>query len=139
MKTSKFILTLLTLFACCNLTIAQSSRGGKSANQEQYKVMFKVGSKNQLNQASFKTSKGKKLKPTFLNKRELTKLNLAPGTTVWGSFRFNRLSGTDLGSGRVFEGLGTLTFDKIVKPDGTQLGCPPFCEEAVRLKMRLRE
>ena len=127
------------LFACWNLTIAQSSSGVKSANQERYKVMFKVGPKNQLNQVAFKTSKGKKLKPTFLDKRAINRLKLAPGTTVWGSFRFNRLSGTDLGSGRVFEGLGTLTFDKIIKSDGTQLGCPPFCEESVRLKMRLRE
>lgn len=75
-----------------------------------------------------------------MNDRALKKLNLKPGTKVTGTFRFSQLSGTDLGSGRiVFEGMGTLTFTKVIGPDGAPVGCPPLCEESVRLGLKIKE
>ena len=133
MKTIKLVLTFWVLCAGYHLSMAQS------LDQEIFVVSFTMGSNNQLTQVSFTTSKGKALSATILYSQALADLNLPRGTSVWGTFRFNGLSGTDLGSGRVYAGSGTLFFDKVMIPDGQKAGCSSLCANAVRLEVRLQE
>lgn len=136
MKTIKIVFAFWIVCACYNLSTAQSS---KNLDQEIFMVSFTMGPNNQLTQVSFRTSKGKALRSTILDSQALADLNLPPGTSVLGAFRFNGLSGTDLGSGRVYAGSGTLAFDKVMRPDGQKAGCSPLCNSYVRLGVRLQE
>jgi hypothetical protein len=135
MKTIKFALALLAFSIVSHLATAQSSAGAKQA----FKVSLKIGPRYQLEQTSFTAYSGKRLKATILDKKALDRLKLRPGTIVQGTFRFSKLSGTDLDSSRFYEGWGNFAFDKVMKPDGQVIGCPPLCEDAVRLKVRVRE
>ncbi|HKK77039.1 MAG TPA: hypothetical protein VJ953_18315 [Saprospiraceae bacterium] len=139
MKTIKIVFTLLAFFSFQQITLAQSSQRVADLKKESFTVNFKVGAKNQVTQVSFKTARGKRMKSTLLDKSALTGLKLDPGTTVKGTFRFGQLSGTDLGSGRIYEGVGTLMFDKVMRPDGQIIGCPPLCDDAVQVGVRIKE
>lgn len=139
MKTIKIVFALLVFFSFQQLTMAQTSKRVADLKKESFTVNFKVGAKNRLTQVSISSPDGKKLKSTILDQKALAGLKLAPGTTGKGTFRFSQLSGTDLGSSRIYEGVGTLMFDKVHRPDGQIIGCPPLCDDAVQLGVRIKE
>lgn len=140
MKTIPYVLSLMACFVIsATFSIAQPSKGTEMMKKERFTVSLKIGPRGQLSDVSFRNTKGKAFKATIFDAKALINLRLAPGTTVRGTFRYGQLSGTDLGSGRVYSGTGTLRFKQVTGPKGEKVGCPPLCENAVRLGVKLEE
>jgi len=125
------------------LSAGQSASGDSGWSREEieqtaFSVEMTVGARHRVSAVSFESGGRHPLQARLVDQREVMALGLEKGTSILGTFRFNRLSGTDLGSGRVYSGAGTLTFDKVLTRDGGAAGCPPLCDGAVRLGVELR-
>jgi hypothetical protein len=140
MKAIRPFMVLIVLFGTCSISIAQKGLTETQLKSERFTLGFTVGKSKSIKNIDFRTSRKKKLVIAFSNDRALKSLQLKPGTKVTGTFRFSQLSGTDLGSGRImYDGNGILNFTKVMGPNGEAVGCPPLCEESVRLGLKVKE
>ena len=117
---------------------AQSPESAEALMKERFTVSFEVGPRSRLQDVVFEATTGQRYDAKILNAAALGDVLSVNGAKVSGSFALNELSGTDLGSGRVYSGAGRLTFNKVMKPDGEAVGCPPLCERSVRLRVELQ-
>lgn len=137
MSSLPVLFTLLILSLAIPLP-AKAQPSVEALLAEQFSVQFKIGPRGQATNISFESSEGEKYRARFSDQSELSIIDAETGQLLWGKFQFNKLSGTDLGSGRVYSGTGTLMFDKVHKPNGEPVGCPPLCERSIKLSVDLQ-
>ena len=136
-RACRFVLPLIAVLIAQSLA-ADSRWTRERILEERFSVEITIGPRHRVSSVSFGSSGGQSLQAAVVDQRAVVALGLKPGSSIAGSFRFSGLSGTDLGSGRVYSGRGTLTLDKVLEPGGGAAGCPPLCDDAVRLAVELR-